>query len=521
MSRVPHRLALAVGLAVAAVAAPAAATPLKSTVWWNASEPGWGLYIADQGNLLVPYWFTHDRDGEPAWFLAPTTRQADGSYRGDFLRIEGVPLAQIQGQAADPETLLGSTVLAFEGDNSLRFSYSVDGQTQVKQLTRFAFGNNDKDVVCRAGAASRASATNFTDLWWNPQSPGWGVHISHVDNDLFLTWYTYDTDREPIFYQGVTTRGADGSFAGDLYRSSNGTPFLQINGAPANDGQGPVVGSVRLRFSDGENATFDYTVDGVSQSKSIQRFLFGDTANVCAVEPYGGSGGGGGSGDDCMPPYSVGDVREVRFDEGQDGAGTRTERVVGSATFEGQSALLQEISGQTSAGSGVYAKNYVQNGDGTIVSFGAEAFNPASGALISRSVNEPIRIEQKRAFQVGESQELAWKVRSTAQGVNTTEDLRDKVTLLARESITVDAGTFTACKFATETDLDSNLTVQGVNVVTKVRRTGFRWTSPQFGLLKLEEGGTVDVTTMGFTQRSEVRGTLELISATVGGVSTR
>ena len=518
MSFVRRRLALAFGLVVAAL--PATAQQLKSTVWWDESEAGWGLYIADQGDVLVPFWFTHDSDGEPVWFLAPTTRQADGSYRGDFERIQGVPLAQIQGQAADPGTALGAAVLQFDGDNALSFQYTVGGQTQSKQLKRFPFG--DKDVVCRASGASRAAATNYSDIWWNPDSSGWGVHVSHVDNDLYTTWYTYDTDREPIFYQGVTTRQADGSFFGELYRSNNGTPFLQINGAPANDGAS-VVGNMRLRFADGERATFDYTINGVSQSKQIQRFQFGSTASVCSVEAYpsDNNGGGGGSGDDCYPPHSVGDVREVRFDAGQEGEGTRSERIVGSGSFQGQNALIEEISGQTSAGNGVYARNYVQNGDGTLVSFGAEAFDPGNGALLSRSVNDPIRIERQRAFTVGEVDELRWTVRSTAQGINTTEQLRDKVTLVGRESVTVAAGTFSACKFATETDLDSSFSVAGFSTTIRVRRTGFRWTSPQFGLLKSEDSGTTQTTTPVGSTTTDVRGTLELLSATVGGASTR
>src|SRR5690606_38701450 len=140
-------------------------------------------------------------------------------------------------------------------------------------------------------------------------------------------------------------------------RARNGTPFLDIDGAPAGTGS-DVIGSMRLVFANGQNATFEYTIGGVSQSKTIQRYQFGTSANVCRVAAYGsigggGGGGGGASGDDCMPPYSVGDVREVRFDEGTEGEGERIERIVGTGTFQGQQALVQEISGQTSAGNGV------------------------------------------------------------------------------------------------------------------------------------------------------------------------
>lgn len=515
---------LRTALCAAALAASSAAStaPLKSAIWWDPAESGWGVYVADQGSTLALFWFTYDTDGEPAWFLAPTARQPDGRYTGSIERITGVPLAQISGQAADPGATIGNASVSFADDYTLDFNYTVNGQSQSKQLMRFAFADND--VVCDAGPENRAGLSNYSDIWWNPASSGWGIYLTHVDDDLYATWYTYDTDREPLFLQGVTSRQADGSFSGPLYRAQNGTPFPDIDGAPPSAGS-TIVGDMRLVFSDGQNATFHYTVGGVTQSKTIQRFVFGNTHNVCQVAAYGsigGDGGGGGtSGDDCMPPYTVGDVREVRFDDGANGLGQRTERVVGAASFQGQQALVQEVSGQTSAGNGVYARNYVQNGDGTLVSFGAEAFNPSTGALISRSVNDPIRIEMPRAFATGESHEVSWTVRSSAQGFNTSEQLRSKYTLLGRESVSVQAGTFTACKFAIETDLDSSVSAAGFTTDIEVRRSGFVWTSPQFGTLKLEDSGTSTITTPLGATVTPVAGELELISATVGGASTR
>ncbi|MCB1552257.1 MAG: hypothetical protein KDJ14_00515 [Xanthomonadales bacterium] len=517
------RLRTALCAALLGAMGSASAAPLKSAIWWDPAESGWGVYIADQGSTLALFWFTYDNDGEPAWFLAPTAPQADGRYTGTIERITGVPLAQIVGQAADPGVTIGNATVSFVDDYTLDFNYTVNGQSQTKQLTRFAFGQDD--VVCDAGPSARAGLTNYSDIWWNPASSGWGIYLTHIGDDLYATWYTYDNDREPLFLQGVTSKQADGSFSGELYRSRNGTPFLDIDGAPAGTGS-DVIGSMRLVFSDGQNATFQYTIGGVTQTKTIQRFVFGSTANVCAVAEYGsigngGGGGGGTSGDDCMPPYAVGDVREVRFDEGTDGAGQRTERIVGTGQFEGQQALVQEVSGQTSAGNGMYARNYLQNGDGTLVSFGAEAYHPTSGALISRSVNSPIRIEMPRAFSNGQSHELNWTVNSSAQGFNTSEQLRSKYTLLGRESVTVEAGTFQACKFAIETDLDSSVSAGGFNTTVQVRRTGFEWTSPQFGMLRREDSGTSTVTTPVGTTTTPVAGELELISATVGGASTR
>lgn len=257
---------------------------LKSATWWNPSESGWGLFTIDQGNIVAPGWFTYDTDGEPTWFLVPgATEQPDGSYRGNLLRFTGVRFDQIAGSAATGSSQIGEANFRFVGDSFLEFQYRIGSTTQAKSLSKFLFG--PRDLVCRPSpTASRATATNFTDLWWAGEagSDGWGVHISHVDDALFATWYTYDTDGEAIFMIAATERQADGSYAGPLLRQRNGTPFLQIDGQPASPGAN-VVGSATLRFSNGQAASFAYTVGSVSQSKAITRLQFGSVPGVCAT----------------------------------------------------------------------------------------------------------------------------------------------------------------------------------------------------------------------------------------------
>jgi len=106
--------------------------------------------------------------------------------------------------------------------------------------------------------------------------------MSHLDNSLFATWYTYDSDREPVFIVAVTARQPNGTFTGSLFRQPNGTPFLQINGQPA-AGAPSAVGTATLSFSDGETGTFTTVLGGVTQTKSISRLQFGGTATVCAT----------------------------------------------------------------------------------------------------------------------------------------------------------------------------------------------------------------------------------------------
>jgi hypothetical protein len=119
------------------------------------------------------------------------TEQADGSFAPPILRFTGVPLAQITGPAAETTTEIGQSRIWFLGDGRLTFQYTIGGSTQTKQLERFAFG--DSDLACSTSPQlSRADADNFSDLWSSPGSDGWGVHISHIGDALFASWYTYD-----------------------------------------------------------------------------------------------------------------------------------------------------------------------------------------------------------------------------------------------------------------------------------------------------------------------------------------
>jgi hypothetical protein len=504
-------------LALALACAPALATAqqtMKSALWWNASESGWGMFTIDQGSVIAPGWFTYDTDGEPVWFLVPgAAPQPDGSYKGDILKFTGVPFAQIAGSAADPATRVGEATVRFTDDKSMSFSYTIGNVTQTKQMTRFPFGA--KDLVCKATSGSRASASNYSDLWSSPGSSGWGLQISHVDNDLYATWYTYDGDREAMFYVGATARQPDGSFTGTLVKQRNGTPYPQIAGQRPSPGSDP-VGTATFRFTDGENGTFSYTVGNVTQSKPIRRSQFGSTTSVCEVVPYQTGGNGGGQGEECFPAYALGQVRNVRSSgtsNGQSSSSTFKEDIVRSASFNGQSALVQEVSGVTSAGTGVYARNYLGNGDGTTASFGAESLNPANGQLLATSLNDPARVELPRRFEIGASRALVFKVRSTAQGVSGVTDIESTYKLVARENVTVPAGNFSACKF--EITVKESSAIAGVT--TRTELAGTSWTSPSFGLLKQQTSGTSTVSAFGTNTTTNLTGQLELLGASMGG----
>ena len=257
----------------------AASQPNLTGLWAAEGQDGWGLSIAHQGEVLFPAWYTYDATGRPIWYLVSgAARQADGSYLGEVFRFTGTPFSQINGVANQPGVSVGTARLTALESGSLQFAYTVEGISQVKTVRRLAPGPIPS---CRFTTGSRASAANHTDTWWNPAESGWGIQFVESGNLIFLAWYTYANDGNPMWVTGLLTRQADGRYTGSLNRAASGVPFSMING-PATTFPVPTVGNAALIFSNGERGTFTYTLDGVTQQKPIERFVYaGPTQTVC------------------------------------------------------------------------------------------------------------------------------------------------------------------------------------------------------------------------------------------------
>jgi lysyl endopeptidase len=116
-------------------------------------------------------------------------------------------------------------------------------------------------------------AVDYTDLWWNPGESGWGLNlVQHPSRAIFGVWYTYELDGTRTWFvmPGGSWTSAD-TFAGALYATA-GPAF---NG-PFNKDlvEARSVGSATITFTDANNGTFRYSVDGLSGTKTITRQPF-------------------------------------------------------------------------------------------------------------------------------------------------------------------------------------------------------------------------------------------------------
>jgi hypothetical protein len=131
---------------------------------------------------------------------------------------------------------------------------------------------------------------NVQGLWWNSPAgseSGWGVNVTLQGDVVFATWFTYDTDGSGMWL--VMSNGAktaSNTYTGALYRTT-GTPF----DAPWNPAQFAFtsVGTGTFTFSDANNGTFNYTVNGTTRSKSITRQLFDAPVPTCVASTTGSS----------------------------------------------------------------------------------------------------------------------------------------------------------------------------------------------------------------------------------------
>jgi carboxyl-terminal processing protease len=120
-----------------------------------------------------------------------------------------------------------------------------------------------------------AQTINYTDLWWNANESGWGIQITHHNDEMFGTWFTYDEQGNQLFVTlpGCGLQKFNGRVcSGDLYRTTGtpyNVPFVSANTTVTK------IGSATLTFDSATSATFAYQIGGTSISKVITRQPYG------------------------------------------------------------------------------------------------------------------------------------------------------------------------------------------------------------------------------------------------------
>lgn len=146
------RSKLCAALFAAAVVTSSAASATTFTtnytdLWANAQEPGWGLSINQQADILQGTLFIYDKFELAAWYT--TTLKFDSVGANNVQRYTGV-LYQTTGPAFgkpyNPNLVqyrqVGTLTMDFGDDAHALLTYTIDGLAAAKQVARLTFAPN-------------------------------------------------------------------------------------------------------------------------------------------------------------------------------------------------------------------------------------------------------------------------------------------------------------------------------------------------------------------------------------------
>ena len=107
--------------------------------WWNPAEPGWGLTIwHDKLDRVLASWFTYGSDNKAEWYTIQSGSWVNyKQYDGQLIKTTGPSFAAFVSGSAVQVQVVGTASLNFTDANNGAFTYTLNGVTQTKNLTRF------------------------------------------------------------------------------------------------------------------------------------------------------------------------------------------------------------------------------------------------------------------------------------------------------------------------------------------------------------------------------------------------
>ncbi|MDP4027494.1 MAG: DUF4214 domain-containing protein [Gallionella sp.] len=193
------------------------------------------------------------------------------------------------------------TSLLAAGSNLCRNSLVTSGNSAIDaawvaaQETDVAYGGVAAGnwLACQTVASLPPTLlTGLTGLWWNQNESGWGLNITQQDSMVHMGWYTYDTTGKQTWFVMPSCPVVGSGCTGDIYKVVGGKTPTEAWAALDFTQALSTAGSGTLTFSDSNTGTFNYTLNGVSGSKSIVRQVFATGSSQPAIDysaPWGNS----------------------------------------------------------------------------------------------------------------------------------------------------------------------------------------------------------------------------------------
>ena len=210
--------------------------------------------LATDAMLTGEYGIAVDRSGNLYIARGGSVRKVTGAT-GRINTVAGGGMIDADNISATSALLNSASGVALDSSGSL-FIAEAGGQYRIRKV-------------------SGALPDNYQGLWWNAPAgseSGWGINFAHQGNDLFATWFTYDSTGKGLWLSMAASKiGSD--YIGTLYQT-RGPAFSAVPFSPAAVTRS-AVGSGALTFGDKNNGSFSYILNGTAQTKTITRQVFG------------------------------------------------------------------------------------------------------------------------------------------------------------------------------------------------------------------------------------------------------
>ena len=157
-------------VAALGISLPASATTYGidyTDLWFNPAESGWGVNVIQQFDTLFATLFVYGSDNSARWFVASDLRGSQNSFSGALYQTTG-PAFSAPWSGGPTVTPVGSMTFTFSSWNAGTLTYTVSGQTVIKQIQRQTFRANSLAATYLGGMTVIGSACS------NPAENGQG-----------------------------------------------------------------------------------------------------------------------------------------------------------------------------------------------------------------------------------------------------------------------------------------------------------------------------------------------------------
>ena len=234
-----------------------------SGVWWNPSESGWGIALVKRRTNVFAAWFTYDANGNPTWHVSTCVMPTPQFCFGPLLQVAGTHFFDGFDARASTITETGALFLQFKDSGHATMQSQLAGDAQPRTVAI------ERQPIAQGGSLP---SVNYTDLWWNPREPGWGVAITQQRATMFLAWFVYNNSQQPMWYVATCNVSAAGNTcSGPLYRTTGPPAGSSFDSSRVRAFE---AGTITVTFTGPDDGTLTYTVDGVTGTKAITRQVF-------------------------------------------------------------------------------------------------------------------------------------------------------------------------------------------------------------------------------------------------------